>query len=425
MALDPRRDAVYILNDPFTGGSHLPDVTLVSRTPVGFAVAAPTTPTSAGWSPRACRAFSRELYQEGIVLPPVELTPRSRRSSWRTCATRTSGCGDLRAQIAAHRLAERRLAELVERRGAETVRGGDGRAVRVVGAARPRRDRRAARRPRRGVGRARSGRGRARAPGRRRGRGATRSRSTSPVPLPSTPGNLNCPLAVTRSACYFVVRCLTDPDLPASGGAFAPVTVTAPRRLASSTRCPPAAVVAGNVETSSRIVDVVFAAFVGVRRRPGAGPGDRSTTSRFGNERLHLLRDDRRRPGRLPRRGRPVGRPRRDLEHAEHAGRGARARLSAARRALRAAHRLGRRGRAPRRRRRRPRAPRARGLPLLRSSPSAARTRRRAPPAASPALPGRNLLNGEELPAKATVELRAGDIVTVETPGGGGYGRYS
>ena len=41
-------------------------------------------------------------------------------------------------------------------------------------------------------------------------------------------GNLNCPLAVTRSACYFVVRCLTDPDVPASGGAFAPVHVTAP-----------------------------------------------------------------------------------------------------------------------------------------------------------------------------------------------------
>ena len=42
-------------------------------------------------------------------------------------------------------------------------------------------------------------------------------------------GNLNCPLAVTRSACYFVVRCLTDPDVPASGGAFAPVTVRRPR----------------------------------------------------------------------------------------------------------------------------------------------------------------------------------------------------
>ena len=64
---------------------------------------------------------------------------------------------------------------------------------------------------------------------------------------------------MTKSACYFVVRCLTEPDLPASGGAFAPVTVTAPEGCLVNAR-PPAAVVAGNTETSSRIVDVVFAA---------------------------------------------------------------------------------------------------------------------------------------------------------------------
>ena len=87
---------------------------------------------------------------------------------------------------------------------------------------------------------------------------ATRSRSTSPAPSPQHDGNLNCPLAVTRSACYFVVRCLTDPDIPASGGAFAPVTVRAPEGCLVNAR-PPAAVAAGNVETSCRIVDVVFA----------------------------------------------------------------------------------------------------------------------------------------------------------------------
>ena len=58
------------------------------------------------------------------------------------------------------------------------------------------------------------------------------------------PGNLNCPLSVTRSACYFVVRCLTAPDLPSSGGAFAPVTVTAPEGSLVNAR-PPAAVAAG------------------------------------------------------------------------------------------------------------------------------------------------------------------------------------
>ena len=58
---------------------------------------------------------------------------------------------------------------------------------------------------------------------------------------PQHTGNLNCPLAVTRSAAYFVVRCVTDPDVPASGGAFAPVTVTAPEGSLLNAR-PPAAV---------------------------------------------------------------------------------------------------------------------------------------------------------------------------------------
>ena len=73
-------------------------------------------------------------------------------------------------------------------------------------------------------------------------------------------GNLNCPLAVTRSACYFAVRVLTDPDIPASAGAYRPVDVIA-ARARCSTRARPAAVAAGNVETSSRVADVVLAAF--------------------------------------------------------------------------------------------------------------------------------------------------------------------
>src|SRR5215216_2556204 len=76
---------------------------------------------------------------------------------------------------------------------------------------------------------------------------------------PQHEGNLNCPLAVARSACFYVVRCLTAPDLLASGGAFAPVSVSAPAGSLVNARRP-AAVVAANTETSSRITDVVFAA---------------------------------------------------------------------------------------------------------------------------------------------------------------------
>ena len=77
---------------------------------------------------------------------------------------------------------------------------------------------------------------------------------------------------MTRSACYFVVRVLTDPDVPASSGAFEPVTVTAPPGCLVNAR-PPAAVAAGNTETSSRITDVVMAAFGRALPVPAQGQG--------------------------------------------------------------------------------------------------------------------------------------------------------
>src|SRR5256885_2866730 len=101
---------------------------------------------------------------------------------------------------------------------------------------------------------------------------------------PQHPGNLNCPLAVARSACYFVVRALVDPDLPASGGAFAPVTVRAPESCLVNAR-PPAAVAAGNVETSSRIVDVVMRAFGEAIDVPAQGQGTMNNVT-LGNERF-------------------------------------------------------------------------------------------------------------------------------------------
>ena len=73
-------------------------------------------------------------------------------------------------------------------------------------------------------------------------------------------GNMNCPLAVTHSACYFAVRVLADPDVPPCAGAYRPVEVTVPEGSLLNAR-PPAAVVAGNVETSSRVADLVLEAF--------------------------------------------------------------------------------------------------------------------------------------------------------------------
>src|SRR5213080_2971785 len=89
---------------------------------------------------------------------------------------------------------------------------------------------------------------------------------------PQHEGNLNCPLSVARSACFYVVRVLVAPDVAASGGAFAPIGVMAPPGCFVNAR-PPAAVAAGNVETSSRIVDVVMRAFGEAIDVPAQGQG--------------------------------------------------------------------------------------------------------------------------------------------------------
>ena len=233
-------------------------------------------------------------------------------------------------------------------------------------------------------------------------------------------GNLNCPLAVTRSACYFVVRCLTDPDVPASGGAFVPVQIRAPEGSLVNARSP-AAVAAGNVETSSRIVDVVFAAFGQAVPVPAQGQGTMNNLT-LGNDRFTYYETVGGGQGACPDADGPSGvhvamsntlsTPAEALELAYP--------LRVERHALRlgsggdGAHRGG--------------DGVVRELRVLEDCRLSliGERRARAPQGAhsgGDGLPGRNLLNGEELPAKVTRALSAGDVVRVETPGGGGYGR--
>ena len=141
-------------------------------------------------------------------------------------------------------------------------------------------------------------------------------------------GNLNCPLSVTKAACFYAVRVVCDPDAPPSAGAWRPVTVSAPAGSLLNAR-PPAAVVGGNVETSSRVADLVFAALARFAPVGAEGQGTMNNVTLVGRG-LDLLRDDRRRSGRLPRCGRPERRARGDVEHAQHADRGTRDRLAGA-----------------------------------------------------------------------------------------------
>jgi N-methylhydantoinase B len=285
IARRPASGDVWIVNDPYTGGTHLPDLTLVSPLYVdaklmGYAVSRAHHADIGGMTPGSMPAGSRELFQEGLILPPVRLVARGEVSPdvvaiiLANSRTPRERSGDLRAQIAAHRLADARSTGLVHQWGAQRVVEA---CAELLAYAQRRTHAEIARIPD----------GTYRAEEFLEGDGV----STDPIPIrvavtiagdtltvdfagtaPAGPGNANCPLAVTRSAVYFVVRCLTDPDIPASSGAFAPVRVMAPEGCLVNARFP-AAVAAGNVETSSRIVDAVFAAFGHAIPVPAQGQG--------------------------------------------------------------------------------------------------------------------------------------------------------
>ena len=147
---------------------------------------------------------------------------------------------------------------------------------------------------------------------------------------------MNAPLAVTRAACTFAVKVALGADVPVNARALGGRRDPRARRAAWSTRAQPSAVVAGNVETSQRIADTVLLALAQAADVPAQGQGTMNNVV-IGTLELDVLRDARRRPGRVQPARRPVRRPRRHVEHAEHADRGARARAAAAGRALRAA----------------------------------------------------------------------------------------
>jgi N-methylhydantoinase B len=414
----------WILNDPFRGGTHLPDITVIS--PVfasgellGFAATRAHHADVGGRVPGSMPADSRSLDEEGVVIPPTriaregsvdpeelhEIVGRMRRPRERLA--------DLRAQLAANVAGGARFAELVERFGLEVVREGMRETLDY-----------AERRTRACIG--------AMEDGERTavdlleatdGDLELRLRATvagDEITLDFSgsagqhDGNLNCPLAVTLSACYFGVRVLTDPDVPPCAGAYRPVRVVAPEGTLLNAR-PPAAVVAGNVETSSRVADLVLAAF---GRALGQGTMNNLT---LGNERFTYYETLGGGQGACPDADGPSGVhvamsntlntpvealelefPLRVTRYAIRRGSGGAGAHSGGDGVIRELEAL---------------APMAYSLITER--------RRHAPPGAAggeAGATGRNLLNGDELPAKATGELRPGDRLALETPGGGGHG---
>jgi len=267
---------VIALNDPFLGGTHLPDITLIAPIfvdpdgeprLVGFAANRAHHADVGGMSPGSM-PLATEIYQEGIIIPPVKLWEAGLPNRalltlfYRNVRTPNERRGDLTAQVAANRTAARRMQELVNRWGIaqleahfdaliayaqritqatiEAIPDGsyqftdslddDGMSETPVHIA------------------------------------VTVTVRGSQVTVdftgscPQVAGNINTVASVARSATYYVLRCLMPDDAPMNHGTFAPVTVIAPSGTVVNAR-PPAGVAQGNVETSQRITDVLFGAF--------------------------------------------------------------------------------------------------------------------------------------------------------------------
>ncbi|MFQ6027979.1 MAG: hydantoinase B/oxoprolinase family protein [Dehalococcoidia bacterium] len=266
---------MVILNDPYLGGTHLPDITLVApvyvgqgsdKQLVGFVSNRGHHADVGGMTPGSL-PLSTELYQEGLILPPIKLARGGRLNQeviqliCRNSRTPEERKGDLAAQIASIRVGERRLQEVVERYGApdtlehmaalldyservtrqalQEIPDGTYRVVDYMD---------------------------------------DDGLTEEPVPIqvaitidgdqmtidftgtsPQRPGCINAPQAVTVSASLYMVRCVVGDDAPANQGCLRPVKIVTPRGTLVNPE-PQRGVAGGNVETSQRITDVLLSA---------------------------------------------------------------------------------------------------------------------------------------------------------------------
>ncbi len=445
---------VVLLNDPFQGGTHLPDITLVhpvfvredggtggsgwTGRLVGFA-ASRAHHADVGGAVPGSMALAHEIYQEGLVLPPVRLVTAGELNDgvWdlilANVRTPQERAGDLRAQLACGRQGVAQLQELVRRNGFQEV--ADYMAALIEYSARMTRLLISGLRD--GVYRFED----------RLDDDGTGSQSV-PIAVevqiqgerarvdfsgtaPQQSSGVNAVYAITQSAVFYAFRCLVPLDIPNNSGCLEPIDIVAPEGTLVNARHP-APVAAGNVETSQRIVDVLLGALA------QASPGQVPAASQGSMNNLTIGGWD-------PGRGRP-------FTYYETIGGGMGARpdgaghsglhshmtntLNTPAEALEYAYPL-----------------RVERYELRRSSGGAGRyaggdglrrdvrvlvpaqvslltERRRFPPyglaGGHPGRVGRHLLirDGEELPlpAKGTFDVQAGDVVSLRTPGGGGFG---
>ncbi len=414
-----REGVSWVLNDPFAGGTHLPDITVI--TPafaaggelIGFAASRAHHADVGAEVPGSMPADSTSLADEGVVISPRVLDERALEELSASMRQPRERRADLRAQLAANAVGVERLRELAARLGVEGLREATAAVLDY-----------SERRTRACLAELRDGE-RACEDVLEAREGDLRLRCTARVQhdrleldftgsAAQHAGNLNCPLAVTFSACLFALRVLTDPDIPPSAGAFRPLRLVVPEGSLLNAR-PGAAVAAGNVETSSRVADLVLRAF-GHAQGQGTmnnltlgderfsyyetlGGGQGAAADRDGPSGVHVAMSN---TMNTPIEALEREFPLRVTEYALRRGSGG------------AGHRHGGDGVV-------------RELEALRDMTYSliAERRRHAPRGAAgghDGTPGRDLLDGKPIPGKSTGRLRAGQRLRIETPGGGGFG---
>lgn len=278
---------IVILNDPFVGGAHLPDITLVAPVfiegrRIGYVASRAHHSDVGGMEPGSMPGRSGEIFQEGLIIPPVWLFRDGREqpdvmalilANVRTPEERR---GDINAQLAALRVGQSRLAEIGDRFGAGTLEGG---FAAILDYSERRMRRRLAELP----------------AGIYETQDQLDDDGTSDEPVviklrvevsadklvldfegssPQRAGNVNAVAPMAQSASFFAVKVLTDPTLPPNAGVLRAIEIRIPKGSFLDAQHP-AAVCAGNTETTQRVADTVLRAFAQIApdRIPAASQG--------------------------------------------------------------------------------------------------------------------------------------------------------
>lgn len=277
---------VIVLNDPYRGGTHLPDITMISGVFAGgkaqFYVASRAHHADVGGMSPGSLPLSTELYQEGLIIPPVKLVAGEQRQEGILALILANSrapeerSGDLAAQLAAHHVGADRLRMLIKQHGAERVQAHTDALIEY------------ARRMTEAVIRT-IPEGVYHFEDALESDGQTEQALPIRVALtisggmltadftgtaPQTAGNLNAVEAIVRSATGYCVRLLATEDIPVNHGCFEPIHIVTPPGSLLNPRFP-AAVVIGNTETGQRVVDVVIGALAQALpgRLPAASQG--------------------------------------------------------------------------------------------------------------------------------------------------------